>query len=230
MGKAIEKIALEKGHEIVLKVDYNNLDFDIKRADVAIDFSTPESAFNNIKICLENNIPVISGTTGWLLKYDEIINLCRKTKGAFIYASNFSIGVNLFFKLNEYLAELISKVEGYHVSVKEIHHIHKKDAPSGTAITLAEQILKKTAYTNWQLANNSNSKEDLSKTNTIPIVAERVGEIPGVHNVMYKSEVDQISIHHEANSRKGFALGAVVAAEWLKDKEGVFSMKDVLGI
>ncbi len=230
MGKTIERIAAERGHEVVLKIDIDHPAYDIKTADVAIDFSQPNAAYENLKNCIDNGVPVVSGTTGWLSKYDEIVDLCNQKKGAFIYASNFSIGVNLFFKLNDYLAELISKVKGYHVSIKEIHHIHKLDEPSGTAISLAEQILKKTAYTNWQLASNSDPKEDLSGTDTIPIIAEREGEVPGVHDVMYKSEVDQISIIHEASSRKGFALGAVIAAEWLKGKNGVFSMKDVLGI
>jgi len=230
MGRTIEKIALERGHEIVLKIDVDHPPYDIKTADVAIDFSQPDAAFNNLKNCLENGVPVVCGTTGWLNRYDEIIDLCNQKNGAFIYASNFSIGVNLFFKLNDYLAELISKVKGYHASIKEVHHIHKLDAPSGTAISLAEQILEKSEYTDWQLADDFDPAKDISGTKTIPILAEREGEVPGTHDVMYKSEVDQISIQHLASSRKGFALGAVIAAEWLIGKKGVYNMKDVLGI
>jgi len=230
MGRTIEKIAIERGHKIVLKIDVDHSPYDIKIADVAIDFSQPDAAFNNLKNCIDNGVPVVSGTTGWLSKYDEIVGLCNHKIGAFLYASNFSVGVNIFFKLNEYLAELISKVEGYHVSIKEIHHIHKLDAPSGTAISLAEQILGKSEYTEWQLVDDFDPKKDLTGTKIIQILAEREGEVPGTHDVMYKSEVDQISIQHLASSREGFALGAVIAAEWLIGKEGVYSMKDVLGI
>ena len=230
MGKTIEKIALERGHEVVLKIDINHPAYDIKIADVAIDFSLPNAAYNNLKNCIDHGVPVVCGTTGWLSKFDEIKDLCIKKNGAFIYASNFSIGVNLFFKLNDYLAELISKVEGYHVSIKEIHHKHKLDAPSGTAISLAEQILEKSEYTEWQLVDNTKLENDLSGIRTIPVIAEREEDVPGFHDVMYKSEVDHIRIEHVASSRKGFALGAVIAAEWLIDKKGVFTMKDVLGI
>ena len=230
MGKTIEKIALERGHEVVLKIDINHPAYDIKIADVAIDFSLPNAAYNNLKNCIDHGVPVVCGTTGWLSKFDEIKDLCIKKNGAFIYASNFSIGVNLFFKLNDYLAELISKVEGYHVSIKEIHHKHKLDAPSGTAISLAEQILEKSEYTEWQLVDNTKLENDLSGIRTIPVIAEREEVVPGFHDVMYKSEVDHIRIEHVASSRKGFALGAVIAAEWLIDKKGVFTMKDVLGI
>ena len=230
MGKTIEKIVLERGHEVVLKIDINHPAYDIKIADVAIDFSQPDAAFNNLKNCIDHGVPVVCGTTGWLSKFDEITDLCIKKKGAFIYASNFSIGVNLFFKLNDYLAELISKVEGYNVSIKEVHHKHKLDEPSGTAISLAEQIMEKSEYTEWQLADNTDPKNDLSGTRTIPVIAEREGDVPGFHDVMYKSEVDHIRIEHLASSRRGFALGAVIAAEWLIGKKGVFTMKDVLGI
>ena len=230
MGKTIERIAKERGHEIVLKIDIDHSSYDIKTADVAIDFSQPDAAFDNLKNCINNGVPVVCGTTGWLTKYDTIVDLCKQKDGAFLYASNFSVGVNIFFKLNEYLAELISKVEGYHVSIKETHHIHKLDAPSGTAISLAEQILEKSEYTEWQLADDSDPSKDLSGTKTIPVLAEREGEVPGTHDVMYKSEVDQISIEHLASSRKGFALGAVIAAEWIIGKTGVFNMNDVLDI
>ncbi len=230
MGRTIERIAKERGHQIVIRADKDTEPYHITDAEVAIDFSTPDAAFNNITNCIENGVSVVSGTTGWLERYDEVIEYCRKNKGAFLYASNFSVGVNLFFKLNEYLAELISKVEGYHVSVKEVHHIHKLDAPSGTAISLAEQIIKRSGYRKWQLADQSDPGKDLSGTTTIPIIAEREGEVPGIHDIMYKSAVDQISIRHEAASREGFALGAVIAAEWIIGKTGVFNMNDVLDI
>ncbi len=230
MGKTIEKIALERGHQIVIKSDKDTGIYKITDADVAIDFSTPESAFNNVKNCIDHKVPVVCGTTGWLSKYDDIVKLCNQKKGAFIYASNFSIGVNIFFKLNEYLAGLMSKVEGYHVSLKEIHHIHKLDAPSGTAISLAEQIIERSAYGKWQLVDGNTMENDLSGANIVPVIAEREGEIPGIHEVNYKSEIDEIRIRHSADSRKGFALGAVIAAEWLIGKEGVFNMSDVLNI
>jgi 4-hydroxy-tetrahydrodipicolinate reductase len=230
MGKTIEMIAERRGHTIVIKADKDTKPYQITDVDVAIDFSTPETAFNNIKNCIVNKVPVVSGTTGWLDSYDEMLKICKKNNGSFLYASNFSIGVNIFFKLNDYLAELISKVEGYHVSIKEIHHIHKQDAPSGTAISLAEQILRKSHYNEWKLADNSDPEKDLSGTRTIPIIAEREGEIPGIHDVMYKSEFDQINIRHLASSREGFALGAVIAAEWIMGKTGVFNMNDVLNI
>lgn len=230
MGKTIEKIAVKRGHQIVIKADEDTEPYDINNADVAIDFSVPDSAFDNIVNCIENKVPVVSGTTGWLERYDEVVDVCKKKKGAFLYASNFSIGVNVFFKLNEYLAELMTKVEGYQASVLEIHHIHKLDAPSGTAISLAEQIVERSKYKEWQLTDGSGKKEESSSSNILPIIAEREGEVPGIHNVMYHSEVDQISIRHEAHSREGFALGAVIAAEWITGKTGVFNMNDVLDI
>lgn len=223
MGKEIEKIALERGHEIVLKLDKNSTDFDISIADIAIDFSTPESAFNNITNCFNNKVPVVSGTTGWLDQYNEAIAKCKENKSGFIYASNFSLGVNLFFELNNKLAEMMNQIEGYDTSLEEIHHTKKLDAPSGTAITLAEGIINKTNATHWEL-------ETKSTTNTIPITAKRIPEVPGTHSVFYNSEIDSIEIKHTAHNRKGFALGAVVAAEWLLNKEGVYSMKDVLNI
>ncbi len=222
MGKTIEKIALERGHEIVLKVDVNHPAYDIKVADVAIDFSQPEAAFDNLKNCLDQSVPVVCGTTGWLSKYDEIINICKEKDGAFIYASNFSIGVNLFFKVNEYLAELMNNIEGYEVELEEIHHIHKLDEPSGTAISLAEQIIKNSKKEKWNL--NRSDKKNLK------IHSKREGEVPGTHSIKYTSNVDAIEIVHTAFNRNGFAQGAIVAAEWLSGKKGVFTMKDVLGI
>lgn len=222
MGKEIEKIAMSRGHKIVIKKDQGD-EVDIKKADVAIDFSVPSAAFENITLCLENNVPVISGTTGWLAKYEEAIALCHKHKGAFIYASNFSLGVNIFFELNKRLAQMMDKVSGYQLSMEEIHHTKKLDAPSGTAITLAEGIINHSSKEKWTLEQTQDEK-------SIPIVAKRIPDVPGTHAVTYDSEVDTIEIKHTAHSRKGFALGAVIAAEWLHGKQGVFSMKDVLNI
>lgn len=222
MGKVIEQIALERGHEIVLRKDQNNTFEGLEQADVAIDFSVPDSAVTNISSCLERGIPVISGTTGWLVDYSKMVDLCQKNNGSFIYASNFSLGVNVFFELNEYLAKMMANLKQYQVSLEEIHHTQKLDAPSGTAITLAEGIIKNTNYSQWTLEN--------PKANEIQIEAKRIENVPGTHSVFYDSTVDQIEIKHTAHSREGFALGAVVAAEWLIGKKGVFSMKDVLGI
>jgi len=222
MGKAIEKIAIEKGHEIILKVDKEATDFDITNADVAIDFSIPNAAFNNIKKCLRNNVPIISGTTGWLDNYDQAVTICKENNGAFIYASNFSLGVNIFFQLNEYLATMMRNLSQYTIEMEEIHHTQKLDAPSGTAISLAEGIIKNTEKKGWQL--------DKAETNQIPITAKRIENVPGTHTIAYTSEVDTIEITHTAHSRQGFALGAVVAAEWIVGKTGVFSMKDVLNL
>lgn len=222
MGKVIEQIALERGHEIVLrKSSQDNFD-GLKNADVAIDFSIPDSAVSNISECFATNIPVISGTTGWLEHYDEIISLCTEKNGAFIYGSNFSLGVNIFFELNDYLAKMMANLEQYKVSMEEIHHTQKLDAPSGTAISLANGIIENTKYESWTLENPN--------TNEIHIDAKRIENIPGTHSIFYDSEVDQIEIKHTAHNREGFALGAVVAAEWLVDKKGVYTMKDVLSL
>nr|WP_297308903.1 4-hydroxy-tetrahydrodipicolinate reductase [uncultured Flavobacterium sp.] len=222
MGKEIEKIAISRGHEIVLKkTSQNNFD-GLKNADVAIDFSLPTTAVENITACFENNIPVVSGTTGWLENYDEMVALCKQKNGSFIYGSNFSIGVNIFFELNEYLAKLMSKLNNYNVSMEEIHHTQKLDAPSGTAISLANGIIENSRYQNWALEN--------PETNEIQIEAKRIANVPGTHSVFYRSEVDEIEIKHEAFSRQGFALGAVIAAEWLSTKKGIYSMKDVLSL
>lgn len=221
MGQTIEKIAEDRGHKIVLKVDKND-SFTLENVDVAIDFSIPEAAVNNISNCLKNNVPVVSGTTGWLEHYDEITQLCKNNEGAFLYASNFSVGVNIFFELNKQLAKMMENVAGYDVSMEEIHHIHKLDAPSGTAITLAEGIMENSKNTGWILGQEEENK--------IKINAVREGEVPGTHSIVYKSEIDKIKIEHKAHSRQGFALGAVLAAEWLYNKTGVYSMKDVLGL
>jgi 4-hydroxy-tetrahydrodipicolinate reductase len=222
MGKEIEKIALSRGHEIVIRKDVDD-EIDITLADVAIDFSVPHSAFNNIKNCIDNNVPVISGTTGWLEKYEDAVALCEEKNSAFIYASNYSLGVNIFFELNKQLAKMMRSLEDYNISMEEIHHTKKLDAPSGTAITLAEGIIENSTKENWELGDKT-SKEN------IPIIAKRIPEVPGTHTVWYDSEVDSIEIKHTANNRKGFALGAVVAAEWILGKKGVFTMKDVLNI
>jgi 4-hydroxy-tetrahydrodipicolinate reductase len=220
MGKVIERIALERGHEIVLKKDQDTSFDGLKNADVAIDFSVPNSAVANISECLNNGIPVISGTTGWLTNYPKMVQLCEEKNGSFIYGSNFSLGVNVFFELNEYLAKMMANLKQYNVSMEEIHHTQKLDAPSGTAITLADGIIKNTNYANWTL--------ETPISNEIHIDAKRIENVPGTHSIFYDSEVDQIEIKHTAHSREGFALGAVVAAEWLVGKKGVFTMKDVL--
>ena len=222
MGKVIEKIALERGHEIVLRKGSSDSFEGITNADVAIDFSIPSSAVSHISECLNQNIPVISGTTGWLENFDEMVQLCQAKNGSFIYASNFSLGVNIFFELNNYLAKMMKNLSDYKVSMEEIHHTQKLDAPSGTAISLANGIIENTDYVNWTLENPT--------ANQIYIDAKRIENIPGTHSVFYDSKVDQIEIKHTAHSREGFALGSVIAAEWLIGKKGVFTMKDVLGI
>ena len=222
MGKVIERIALERGHKIVLKKDHDSSFEGLENADVAIDFSVPDSAVENISECFNKDIPVISGTTGWLADYPKIVELCNAKNGSFIYGSNFSLGVNVFFELNEYLAKMMANLKQYKVSMEEIHHTQKLDAPSGTAITLAEGVIKHTDYANWTL--------ETPISNEIHIEAKRIENIPGTHSIFYDSEVDQIEIKHTAHSREGFALGAVVAAEWLVGKKGVFTMKDVLGL
>jgi len=223
MGKTIEQIAIKRGHNIVLKVDKNDLDYDITKADVAIDFSIPTVAFKNISNCLNNNVPVISGTTGWLDNYNKAVTLCEEKKGAFIYASNFSLGVNIFFELNKTLAKMMSNLEQYNISMEEIHHTKKLDAPSGTAISLAEDIIANSnKYSGWKL--DEKTDKDIS------IAAKRIGDVPGTHTVTYESEVDTVTIEHVAHNRQGFALGAVIAAEWIVGKTGVFTMNDVLNI
>lgn len=222
MGKMIEQLALDRGHQIVAKVDIDTTEIDFANIDVAIDFSMPDAAFGNISSCIENKVPIISGTTGWLDNYDNAITLCEEKKGAFIYASNFSLGVNVFFELNAYLGRMMKNLNQYQVGMEEIHHTQKLDAPSGTAITLAEGIIANTNYQNWKLGESSE--------NEISINSKREGSVPGTHSVEYTSEVDSIEIKHTAHNREGFALGAVIAAEWLHGKTGVFTMKDVLGL
>lgn len=220
MGQVIERIARERGHEIVLKKDENNTFEGLSTADVAIDFSVPSAAVTNISSCFHANVPVISGTTGWLEHYEEMVALCKEKNGGFISSSNFSLGVNIFFELNEYLAKMMSKLDSYKVSMEEIHHTQKLDAPSGTAISLAKGVIENSSYNNWTL--------EKPEADQIPIEAKRIGTIPGTHTVMYNSAVDAIEIKHTAHNREGFALGAVIAAEWIVGKQGVFTMKDVL--
>ena len=223
MGKAIEQIAIERGHAIVALVDKNENQGNLSEADVAINFSVPDAAVANIKAAMEKQIPVVCGTTGWLEHLKEVEDYCTQNKSAFIYASNFSVGVNLFFKLNKILAKLMHPHKSYTPQMKEIHHIHKLDAPSGTAITLAEGVFDQSEYTDWSI-------DETKGATTLPITVERTGEVPGTHSIEYKSDVDSISIQHEAHSRQGFALGAVIAAEWIQNKKGVFTMNDVLDI
>ena len=222
MGKVIEGIALQRGHEIVLRKKSSDTFDSLADADVAIDFSIPDAAVGNITACLNSDIPVISGTTGWLEQYHTMAQLCEEKNGAFIYGSNFSLGVNIFFELNTYLAKMMANLKQYKVSMEEVHHTQKLDAPSGTAITLAKDIINNSDYAGWAIGN--------PKDGDIFIDAKRIEGVPGTHTVKYDSEVDSIEITHIAHNREGFALGAVIAAEWLIGKQGVYSMKDVLGL
>lgn len=222
MGKIVEKLAIKKGHTIVSRINQYSSKEEILKADIAIEFSTPQAAVSNIKFCLENDIPIVSGTTGWLVHYDKMIKLCENRNGSFIYASNFSIGVNLFFYINEYVSNLIEPWKDYQVSIEEVHHNQKLDIPSGTAVTLAEGIIRNSDKKNWKL--NGTDVENIN------ITAKRINDIKGTHIINYNSNIDTISIKHEAHSRDGFALGAILAAEWLADKKGIFTMKDVLQI
>lgn len=222
MGRMIEGLAPGRGHEIVARVDgpADHRPFD--RMEVAVDFSQPEAAPENIIRCLRSGVPVVSGTTGWLERFGEVTALCEALGGAFLYASNFSLGMNLFFELNATLARLMNAAPGYRVEMTEIHHTRKLDAPSGTAISLAEGIIAQGGYHAWQA--------DQGGEGVIPIRSERIGDTPGTHRVAYDSPVDRIEIQHTAHSREGFALGALLAAEWLVGKKGVYSMKDVLNL
>lgn len=220
MGKVIEKIALSRGHEIVLRKDANQSFEGLATADIAIDFSTPESALDNITECLESGIPVISGTTGWLEDYRKVAELCEAKNGAFIYGSNFSLGVNLFFEINKMISTTMRRFPQYRVTMEETHHTEKKDAPSGTAISLAKDIIENSDYSSWALEN--------AKENEILIDAKRIENVAGTHVVEYNSDEDSIEFRHTAHNREGFAFGAVIAAEWLQDKKGIYTMKDVL--
>lgn len=228
MGKTIERIAIERGHTISAIIDVHNKEeiknLNGKIADVAIEFSQPESAFLNISHCLENNLPIVSGTTGWLKKKPVLDEICRQNNGSFFYASNYSIGVNIFFHLNKILAGLMKKFPDYAVSMEEIHHTEKKDAPSGTAITLAEGLMSQnSSKTKW--VNQESENED-----ELEIISKRIDDVPGTHTVFYNSPIDTIEIKHTAHSREGFAQGAVMAAEWTAKNRGVFGMNDLLKI
>ncbi len=227
MGKTIEKMATEQGHQVVLKFDVDNFgEFtvkNIKKADVAIEFTRPEGAAENIKKCIEAGVPVVCGTTGWLEKKDEVDALCKAKGSAFFYASNYSVGVNIFFALNKFLAKMMNEQPQYNLETEEIHHTQKLDAPSGTSITLAEGIIaemkSKKAWVNK--ASKAKSK--------VPIISKRIDKVPGTHTINYQSAIDDIEIKHTAHSRAGFAGGAIQAAEWIIGKKGVFGMSDMLG-
>jgi 4-hydroxy-tetrahydrodipicolinate reductase len=227
MGHEIESIAIKRGHFIKLIIDLYNED-DLNKAtlsgiDAAIEFSSPDAAFTNVCKCLNENVPVVSGTTGWLENYDEVAELCIKNQTSFIHSSNYSIGVNLLFRLNSELAKQMNRYNDYHVTIEEIHHTKKLDAPSGTAITLARGITEEhSGYKNWCF------KKDITD-NCVPIESIRTGEVPGTHTVTWDSDIDTISLRHEAKNRKGLALGAVIAAEFIHSRKGVFTMNDVLG-
>ena len=219
MGKEIEKISHERGHEVIFKIDKDSDLKNISGADVAINFCTPETALQNIELGLKSSIPVVSGTTGWLSDFNKIQELSKNLDISFLYSSNFSLGVNLFFDLNKKLAEIMKKHDQYSLKIEETHHIQKVDKPSGTAITLAEGIIEKGKYNNWSMDNEKKS---------IPIECKRIDKVAGTHIVNYSSELDSIEIKHIAKNRTGFALGAVIAAEWIVDKKGVFEMSDVI--
>lgn len=223
MGKIIERVALDRGHQITARIDIDNQgEFDAAEGDVAIEFSHPEAAFTNISKCLKRKLPVVCGTTGWLSRKSDIEALCKQMDGTFFYASNYSLGVNLFFKLNEHLATLMNKFPDYEIAMEEIHHTEKKDAPSGTAITLAEGVLKHIARKKEWI------NEKTEKADQLPIYSLRIDQVPGTHTVKYQSAIDDIEIRHTAHSREGFGKGAVMVAEWIHDKKGALTMDDFL--
>ncbi len=229
MGKAIEEIAVASGHEVCLRIDDTNSKTDftlenLQKVDVAIEFTHPESAVANIKKCFDAGVPVVAGTTGWLKEWNQVADYCTLKNGTFLYASNFSIGVNIFFELNKYLSGLMANRLEYDVTMEEIHHTQKKDAPSGTAITLAEQILENSIQKKSWINEPANRIDELS------IISKRIDPAPGTHLIKYHSDIDDIEIIHTAHSRKGFATGAVRAAEYIFNKKGIFSMKEVIGL
>jgi 4-hydroxy-tetrahydrodipicolinate reductase len=226
MGKAIETIAIAKGHEIILRISSKDVleKEQLQQADVAIEFTGPETAYQNILKCFEANVPVVCGSTGWLEKLPAVKAVCLEKHQAFLYASNFSVGVNIFFEINKRLADLMAGQLQYNVVMEEIHHTQKKDAPSGTAITLAEQIMDKVNRKTKWVNDETAAAEELA------IISKRINPAPGTHIITYTSDIDDITITHTAHSREGFASGAVIAAEWLKDKKGIFGMKDVLSL
>jgi 4-hydroxy-tetrahydrodipicolinate reductase len=223
MGKIIERLAIARGHQIAAKIDVDNTEeFHSADGDVAIEFSHPDAAFENVRKCIERGLPVVCGTTGWLARKPELEVLCKKTNGAFFYASNYSLGVNVFFKLNEYVAKMMNHFSQYDISIDEVHHTEKKDAPSGTAITLAEGIVHNVDRKRKWVNQKTRNVEDVF------IESFRIDQVPGTHVVKYESAIDDIEIKHIAHSREGFATGAVLVAEWIKDKKGVLSMDDFL--
>jgi 4-hydroxy-tetrahydrodipicolinate reductase len=232
MGKAIEEIALQKDHNIVLRIHDQNLDEltkdNLQKADVAIEFTGPDSAASNILLCFETGIPVVSGTTGWLSQMSMVKQKCKEVNGSFLYASNFSIGVNIFFELNKKMAVLMKQHLNYDISIEETHHTEKKDAPSGTAITLAEQIIAESVQKNKWVLRQAQDDTDQQNANRLIITSKRIDPAAGTHSVKYTSEIDDIEIIHTAHNRKGFAAGALLAAEFIFDKKGIFDMKDVL--
>lgn len=227
MGREIEKIALERGHTITAKVDADNPkeEFDLSETDAVIEFSVPDSAEENIHFCLDNDLPVVVGTTGWYDALPVLSDICKDRKGAFLHATNFSVGVNLFFAINQKLAKMMNGFSDYQAAIEEVHHTQKLDAPSGTGISLAEQLLQEVnRYEKWENVK----KDEISNPSVLSIHSLRLPDVPGTHTVTYKSEIDTLEIKHTAHSRQGFALGAVLAAEWIADKKGVFTMSDVL--
>jgi 4-hydroxy-tetrahydrodipicolinate reductase len=228
MGKMVEEVAVQRGHEVVLKINIENTEDFTKdncaKADVAIEFTGPSSAYEDVKQCIEYNVPVVSGSTGWNDRLPEIKEYCKQKNGSFLHTSNFSIGVNIFFEVNKLMAKLMAAHPEYEVMVKEVHHTAKLDAPSGTAVTLAEQILANLPRKKSWVNNPTENENELS------IISERIDPAPGTHFVKYSSEIDDLEIIHTAHNRKGFALGAVLAAEYIHDKKGIFSMQEVLGL
>jgi 4-hydroxy-tetrahydrodipicolinate reductase len=231
MGQIIEKFAIDRNHEIVLIIDENNRDQvtveELQQADVAIDFSRPDAVLENIEFCFQANVPVVVGTTGWYESLDTIKEQCLANNHTLMYGSNFSIGVNIFFHINKLLAKAMNPYKQYEVQVEEIHHTQKLDAPSGTAITIAEGILENTDNKSTWINNVIGEDEEIPKNNQLLIESHRLEDVPGTHTVLYSSEVDQIEFKHTAHSRSGFALGAVIAAEWLHNKKGFYSVKDM---
>lgn len=232
MGQIIERFALERGHEVVLKINADNLDdlnkANLSKADVAIDFSAPDAAISNIYACFEANLPIVVGTTGWYGQLQEVKNECLSSNNTLLYGSNFSIGVNIFFHVNKVLAKLMSNFPAYDVQVEEIHHTQKLDSPSGTAMTIAEGIIEELdGKTEWVNELVGSPFEDVVKKEQVLIESHRIENVPGTHTVVYSSEVDDIELKHTAHSRAGFALGAIVAAEWLQNKQGFYNIADI---
>ncbi len=229
MGKAIEQVAVQRGHSMPLKVTSANAGSAPDGCDVVIEFSRPDQVIQNIRLCVEAGVPVVVGTTGWYDQLKEVQAIVQANKGALLWASNFSIGVNLFFRVNRFLAALMDNQPAYQVRIDEVHHVHKLDAPSGTAITLAKDIdLKTQRYTGWELKGQGQEQKQGQEIGTVPIISERIGEVPGKHSVTWSSEQDRITITHDAFGRQGFATGAVIAAEWLMGRHGLYTMDDVL--